>query len=288
MLAFAKDTRVTDHVHPEEKNNSKLKEYMDYQRSLNHDLIVYHSLDHAKAFLQRNIDESASDRQKVQEYLEKAFPSSHGFADADTLLLMLRKLINAQNSTSNWYRLNEFYFAVVYDCLDRFIKIYNRLLKENPEKAKDYNLSPGVEIDFDDWVQLYFHSLDFLIGRPFEPTHFMFRRRNRAVEEALQAEMRGGKSKNEALDKIQGEFEIDPSAIKILRGEKIGQTDQELFYTSTENPLYEHLYDPDSEYGLMDEESLVDHHYFIGFQIKGLDWEQAEALFKEIDNLTKK
>ena len=48
MLAFAKDITQNNPNHPEESKNSELKEYMDYQRTLNHERLIYHALDEAK------------------------------------------------------------------------------------------------------------------------------------------------------------------------------------------------------------------------------------------------
>ena len=51
MLAFAKDITQSNPKHSQEDQNPELREYMDYQRRLNHERLVYHSLDHAKTEL---------------------------------------------------------------------------------------------------------------------------------------------------------------------------------------------------------------------------------------------
>ena len=164
MLAFAKDITQKDPDHPEEDQNPKLKEYMGYQRRINHEKLIYHSLDHAKSYLQKTINDMRGDENKLKTYLEQAFPVSHRYANSDTVMLMLRKLLNAHNASNNWYRLNRFYFGLVYDAMNRFIQIYNRLVIEAPEKSEEYGVTDRLEVDFDDWVRLYFHDLDFLIG----------------------------------------------------------------------------------------------------------------------------
>ena len=135
MLAFAKDITQKEPNHPEEGQNAKLKEYMDYQRKIHHEKLIYHSLDHAKSYLQKTINDMRGDENKLKGYLEQAFPVTHRYADSDTVMLMLRKLLNAHNATNNWYRLNRFYFGLVYDAMSRFIQIYNRLVSEAPEKS---------------------------------------------------------------------------------------------------------------------------------------------------------
>ncbi len=287
MIAFAKDITQTDPRHPEEANNAQLRQYMDYQRKINHEKLIYHALDHAKTYLQKNINDFRGDAAKLAPYIRQAFPSSSRFADHDLLMLMLRKLINAHNATNNWYRLNAFYFSVVYDALERFVKIYNRLVRETPDKAAEYGIAEGVEIDFDDWVRLYFHDLDFLLGQEPRYVHFTFRRRNQEIERFIEQETQAGLSRDEALDKARKDFQMDPSAIKILKGETLDQKDLELFYTSVENPIYETLYDPHSPDGLMDGEPPIDHDYFMAFQFRGLSAEEAEALLKEADQISK-
>lgn len=288
MLAFAKDISRKNPTHPEESQFPQLKTYMDYQRKLNHDRLVYHSLDDAKSLLGEIIEASDGSEEKLKERLRKGFPAAHEFADADKLLLMLRKLINAQNSTNNWYRMNEYFFALVYDCVERFLKIYNNLVREQSEKAREYNISDGVEVDFDDWILLYFHNLDFLLEKPSSYVHFIFKKRNITISEALSAQIKGGKSKESALEAIKDDFGIDPCAIKIILQTPLNHKDLELFYTSVENPIYEDLYDSNSSAGFMDGESLSDHSYFLAHQLKGLSEEEAFTVFQEIERLSQK
>lgn len=282
MLAFAKDITQNKPTHPEESKYPQLKEYMEYQRKLNHERLVYHALDEAKNLLHEIMDDKDQEKQKSR--LEKVFPFSHEFANADTLLLMLRKLINAHNSTNNWYRMNQYYFALVYDCIERFLKEYNQLVKEQPEKAKEYNVSEGVEVDFDDWIQLYFQGLDFCLGKKINYVHFVFMRRNATIAEAISVEMKGGKTKEAALEAIKDDFGIDPSATKIILGKSLDHKDLELFYTSVENPIYASLHDANT--GFMDEETLLDHSYFLAHQLKGLSEGEAASMFEEMEKVS--
>jgi hypothetical protein len=287
MLAFAKDITYRDIQHPEEGNNAKLKQYLDYHRGLNNEKLVYYSLDHAKTYLQKNIEDFKNDSDKLEPYLKQAFPVSSRFADQDTLMLILRKLVNAQNATNNWYRMNEFYFGVMYDVLERFIKIYNRLVREAPEKAREYGINDGVEIDFDDWTRLYFNGLDFLIGQTSHYPHFTFIRRNREIEKFISQETVQGRTREEAAEEAAKEFNLDPSAVKIFLEQELDQKDLELFYTSVSNPIYEYLYDPNSPEGFMDGEPLINHAFFLGFQLKGLSFAEAESVMSEVDQIPK-
>lgn len=286
MLAFAKDITKTEPTHPDEDKNEELKKYMDYHRKLDSEKLIYHGIDHAKTYLQKNMNDFAEDKDKLLDYLKKAFPASiPHIPDADTLLLMLRKLVNGHNSTNNWYRMNQFYSAVVYDCLERFVQVYNRLSEQKPEKAKEYNICDGDGVDFDDWVQFYFHDLDFMIGKPSHYLHYTFVRRNKAILAAVQQAVESGKSREEAIEEVKTEFEMDPSAVSIMLGKKVSPKDLELFYTSAENPIYEYLYDTDSEDSLMDGESLIDHSYYLGHQLRGLSEEDIEKTLRESSKL---
>lgn len=287
MLAFAKDITEKDPRHPDEDNQSKLKDYMDYQRRLDHEKLIYHSLDHGKTYLQKTINDERGDAGKIKKYLRQAFPVSCTFADSGTLMLMLRKLINAHNESNSWYRLNAFYFSVVLDCMERFTRVYNRLVREAPEKALEYKISEGVEVDFDDWVRLYFHDLDFMVGKPLQQPHFTFRKRNQAVEAFVKKEQAAGVSRGQAMESAREKFNIEPDAIKAVIGKPIDEKDLELLFTSAENPIYEYLYDINSDEGFLDGESLLDHAYFLGHQLKGLSFEEAETIVSDIEKLSK-
>jgi hypothetical protein len=287
MLAFAKDITQKEPHHPEEGQNAKLKEYMDYQRKINHEKLIYHSLDHAKNYLQKTINDMRGDENKLKGYLKQAFPVAHRYADSDTLMLMLRKLLNAHNATNNWYRLNRFYSGLVYDAMNRFTQIYNRLINEAPEKSDEYDITDKVAVDFDDWVRLFFHDLDFLIGQPLSHVHFTFRKRNIAIEKSLQESADAGKSREEAIKEAKNQFNIEEDAVTILSNKAVDQKDLELFYTSVENPIYEFLYDTASEEGFMDGECLIDHSYFLSHQLKGLSEKDAESVVDEIERLSK-
>ena len=96
-----------------------------------------------------------------------------------------------------------------------------------------------------------------------------------------------GKSKSEALTALREEFEIDPVSIKVILGEAPGEKGLELFYTSVENPIYEYLYQSE-EAGFSDGETLIEHSYFLGFQLKGLSKAEAEKAMQEIKQTQEK
>ena len=284
MLAFVLDITQNKPANSKENENDEVKQYMDYQRKLNHINLVKHSLDYAKNQLQENIDSPESE--KLSQFLKNIFPISHQFADVETLMLMLRKLMNSHNSSKNWYRMNSFYHAVVFESMNEFVTFYNLLLVESPEKAKDLGVSEGTEVDFEDWSYLYFQDMDFHIGKSLSYTHYPFAKRNKTIEGKWQEEINEGKSKAEALKAIQADYEIDDTSMKILLGQKISPPDLELLYTSVENPIYEALTEvEDGRWGVMDGESLLDHTYYMGAHLKVWEWRKREEVEAETETV---
>lgn len=284
MLAFALDITQNKPTNSKESENNELKQYMDYQRKLNHVNLVRHSLEYAKNKLQESMDSSESGA--LTQFLKDFFPISHQFADAETLMQMLRKLMNGQNSTNNWYRMNSFYHAVVFESMKEFIKVYNRMLIESPEKAKELGVSEETEVDFEDWSYLYFPDMDFHVGKDLGYKHYPFARRNKTIEEKMQEGIKEGKSKADALKAIQDDFEIDDTSVKILLGQKVTPADLELLYTSVENPIYEALTEvEDGRWGVMDGESLLDHTYYMGAHLKVWEWRKREEVEAETETV---
>ena len=293
MLAFSKKITQNDLSHPEESNNSELKEYMDYQRTLNHERLIYNALDHAKTNLQNSMNELEDDKDKLENHLKISFPISHrSLKTADTVIFMLRKLINGHNSTNNWYRMNTYYYALVYDCMKIFINVYNGLVQEAPEKAEDFKISGGMEVDFDDWAHLFFPDMDFHIGTEVEGSHYPFAKRNKAIEESISKEISEGKSFEEALQEIKGKYEIEDVSINFLLHKEIGKQDMELFYTSAENPIYEYLTEREGgSWGAVDGESLLDQAYYLGSTLKVWVWRKKEdvaSAMEDMSNIIKK
>lgn len=278
MLAFDKDIKQDQPKHPQEDKNQELKQYMDYQRQLNHERIIYHSLDYAKSRLQEKIQEVMAVQKALNEYLQKEFFLSSRFAEADTLMLMLRKMINAHNATNSWYKMNPYYLALAYDSIKSFVIFYNRALRESPEEAADCKVSEEMAIDFDDWVQLFFPNLDFHIGRELKDNQYPYVKRVNDIEGAIEKKIKDGSSREKALKDLQEEYSIEDSTIQFLLSDKTGEKDLELFYTSVENPIYEYLFEKqDGSWGTLDGETLIDQAYGLGAHLKMWEWGKQDA-----------
>ncbi len=281
MLAFAKDITQTEPNHRDEDKNPELKNYMNYQRKLNHVRIVYHSLKHAKNELQENLQQLRKNGESAGPYLAQAFPLSHHFADDKILTLMLKKLVGGHNEGKQWYRMNSYYHALVYDCMHRFINHYNQLVRDSAEEAREFTFAGGKEIDFGDWAYLYFPHLDFHIGTPLDQTQYPFAKRNQTIEAEIDKKTHSGETLEEALKSLRESYEIDEVAIKVLLHKPINHEDLELFHTSIKNPIYELLTQQQSgSWGAMDGETLMDQAYNFGSQLKIWTWGKKKKKVK--------
>ena len=64
-----------------------------------------------------------------------------------------------------------------------------------------------MEVDFDDWVYLFFPDLDFHIGKELDGSHYPFAKRNKAIEENISKETTAEKSFEEALELVKEKME---------------------------------------------------------------------------------
>ncbi len=281
MLAFAKDITQSQPSHREEGKNPELKNYMNYQRKLNHVRIVYHSLKHAKNELQENLQRLRKNGESKEHFLEQAFPLSHYFADDKTLTLMLKKLVAGHNEGKQWYRMNSYYYALTYDCMNRFIRHYNQMVQESSDEANEFTFAGGGEIDFGDWTYLFFPHLDFLIGTQLDQTQYPFAKRNKAIEEEIEKKTHNGESLEEVLKSLKEQYEIDDIAIKVILHKPVSHEDLELFHTSIKTPIYEILTQKQAgSWEAMDGETLVDQAYNFGSQLKIWTWSKKRKKTK--------
>lgn len=273
MLAFAKDITQNQPTHRDEDKNPDLKNYMNYQRKLNHARIVYHSLKHTKSELEENLQACRKNGESSEAYLQSTFPLSHPFGDAKTLLLMLKKLIGGHNEDKQWYRMNAYYHALVYDCMNHFITRYNQMVRDSAEGLEEFTFAQGGEIDFGDWAYLYFPDLDFHIGTSLGYSHYPFAKRNKTIEEEIEKKTQNGETREQSLKTLKEQYEIDDVAIKVLLHKPISHDDLELFHTSIKNPIYELLTQKQAgSWDAMDGETLLDQAYNFGSQLKIWTW----------------
>ena len=169
--------------------------------------------------------------------------------------------------------MNSYYYALVYDCMDRFINHYNQMVRDSAEEKNEFTFAEGGEIDFGDWVYLYFPHLDFKIGLKLAHSQYPFDKRNKTIQEAIDKKTHNGETLEETLKALKGEYEIDDIAIKVLLHKPINHDDLELFHTSIKMPIYELLtHQQTGSWEAMDGETLMDQAYNFGSQLKIWTW----------------
>jgi len=86
----------------------------------------------------------------------KCFPLALAIYTMDRLLVASREPIIA-------YRITDYHWLLLYDCLDTYCSVHNDYAAENPERAFPVGQYEIGEIDFDAIVDRYFWDTDFLI-----------------------------------------------------------------------------------------------------------------------------
>ena len=194
---------------------------------------------------------------------------------------MLKKLVGGHNEAKQWYRMNDYYHALVFDCMDRFIKQYNQMIRDSAEEASEFTFAGGGEIDFGDWVYLYFPHLDFHIGTPLDQTQYPFAKRNKTIEGAIDKKTQNGETLGEALKSLKEEYDIDEVAIRVLLHKPVSYEDLELFHTSIKTPIYELLtHQQKGSWESLDGETLMDQAYNFGSQLKIWTWVKKKKKLK--------
>ena len=71
---------------------------------------------------------------------------------------------------------------------------------------------------------------------------------------------------------------IDDACTDFLQNKEISKGNLELFYTSTENPIYKYLTErEDGSWGAVEGESLLDQAYYLGSTLKVWVWRKKEG-----------
>ncbi|MBI4389420.1 MAG: hypothetical protein HY580_04500 [Nitrospinae bacterium] len=278
MLLFAKDITRRNPVHAREDRDPGLKEYMEYQRRLFPYTIARAGLDlaykelddilrYADNGFQPPPDSSRKDYPAdVDAWYKDRFPWTASFLGMEDMHCLLVVLIRAADSFRTHEAPNACHWMVLYDAAHNLVSDYNVLLRTSPESARDINLSKGVEVDFDDFVNNYWPRLDFmLLSRPDYP-HARLMERNRRIELAVRERMGEGDPPLQALEKAAGEFDVDESALALLGRNPLQSRFAELVPMPLDESRYAWLYreQDDPRFGKI---SAVDREYALNFEL---------------------
>lgn len=278
MLLFAKDITKRNPVHAREDRDPGLKEYMEYQRRLFPYTIARAGLDLAYKELDdilRYADNGYrpppdSGRQDypadVDAWRRDRFPWSASFLGMEDMHCLLVVLIKAMDSFRTHETPNACHWMVLYDAARNIVAVYNELLRTSPQNARDINLSKGVEVDFDDFVNNYWPALDFmLLSRPDYP-HARLMERNRRIELAVRERMSEGDPPLQALEKLAGEFGVDESALALLGRNPLQSRFAELVPMPLDESRYAWLYREQDDPGF-GKISVIDREYALNFEL---------------------
>ena len=279
MLIFAKDISHRDFIHSAEDQDLDIKKYMSYQRCLFPYTIVrggldlaYKELDDILNFLDNgNKPPDDSNRQEypsdIPGWYQTRFPWTAGFIKIEDMHSLLVILIKAMDSFRTHEKMNTYHLMVLYDSVNNIIQLYNGLLKESPEKARDIHLSQDKPVFFDDFVNNYWPHLDWMILSKPDYVHARHLERKQKIELAIQQKMSDGEEPIKALEKISALFNIDESSLHLLRRDKILQKIFELesvpLNTNPYHPLDKEI-TSGTKFGLMpqiDSEFIINMHH---------------------------
>ena len=279
MLIFAKDVSRRDFIHSAEDSDPDIKKYMNYQRSLFPYTIVrggldlaYKELDDILNYLDNdNQPPTGSNRQEyptdISYWYRTRFPWTGAFIRMDDMHSLLVILIKAMDSFRTHEKMNTYHLMILYDSVHNICNLYNSLLKESPEKARDIHLSQDIRVDFDDFIYNYWPHLDFMVLSQPDYEHSAHRERKQKIELAIQRRMADGEEPFKALEETSKALEIDNGSLHLLRRDKISHKTFELEPVPLSANPYNSLNEKtqnDSKFGLMsriDAEFIINMHH---------------------------
>ncbi len=238
MLIFAKDISQRDHRHALEDKLPELKQYMEYQRKLFPYTIVragldlaYKELDDIMNFVDNDYRPPAdSSRQEypadVDQWYKSRFPWSSAFLKMEDMHFALVILVKAMDSFRTHESANTYHWAVLYDSVHNIVQVYNDLIRNDPGNSRDIHLSNAVEVNFDDFINNYWHDLDFMIFSQADYPHARHQERKNSIEEEIQDIMSEGVEPLTALEKL--DTPLDASTLKLLRRDPVETRSLEL------------------------------------------------------------
>ena len=229
MLIFAKDITQRDHQHAREADNAALREYMEYQRKLFPYTVIRAGLDLAYKELDDILNYVDNDHRKpegamrdeypadIPEWYRRQFPWSGSFMEMEDMHSLMVLLIKAMDSFRTYEKANTYHWTVLYDTTRNIVRVYNELLNTDAGRARDIQLSQGVEVDFEDCVNNYWPHLEFMILSKPDYAHSRLMERVHQAEEAIKQHMAEGEAPLAVLEKAEEQFAFDPATLPLLR-----------------------------------------------------------------------
>jgi hypothetical protein len=279
MLVFAKDINLKNHIHALEDSNSELKSYMEYQRKLFPYTIfrggldlAYKELDDILNYVDNGYKAPEDSARKefpedVDDWFKGQYPWSSSFLNKDSVHSVLVVLIKGMESYRTYEFLNAYHWMVLYDVVHSAISFYNELLTFSPERATDIKLSQKIPIQFSDFINNYWHQLDFMVMSKPDYLHERLLAKNRPIEEALRGLMNEGNNPADALEKVAEKFSLEPATLSCLRHERVTERLLELRSVPMKEDPYNLSKDICGENGDLMGLSNLDADFFLNYQL---------------------
>ncbi len=254
MLIFAKDISERDHKHSREAENPALREYMEYQRKLFPYTVIRAGLDLAYKELDDILNYIDNDSQKpegsmredypsdIPDWYRQQFPWSGSFMAMEDMHSLLVMLIKAMDSFRTYEKANTYHWTVLYDSTRNIVKVYNELLSADPAHARDIQLSQGVEVNFEDFINNYWPHLEFMILSKPDFAHTRLMERVQQVEDFVKERMAEGEAPLAVLEQAGKQYGLDPATLPLLRRDPISPDLAALATISLKESPFESLY----------------------------------------------
>ena len=130
--------------------------------------------------------------------------------DMHSLLVLL---IKSMDSFRTYERGNTYHWTVLYDATLNITKAYNELLSADPAHARDIQLSQGVEVNFEDFVNNYWPHLEFMILSKPDFAHTRLMEHVQEVEDFVKERMAEGEAPLAALEQAGKQYKLDPATL---------------------------------------------------------------------------
>jgi hypothetical protein len=254
---------------------------MEYQRKLFPYTVIRAGLDLAYKELDDILSYIDNDYQKpegsmrddypadIPEWYRQQFPWSGSFMEMEDMHSLLVLLIKAMDSFRTYEKGNTYHWTVLYDTTRNIVKVYNELLSADPAHARDIQLSQGVEVNFEDFINNYWPHLEFMILSKPDFAHARLMERVQQVEDFVKERMADGEAPLAALEQAGKQYDLDPATLSLLRRDPISPDLAALETFSLKESPYEPLFQtvPDSDSSPFAGLSLVDAEYEENFQL---------------------
>lgn len=125
------------------------------------------------------------------------------------------------DSFRTYERGNTFHWTALYDSTRNIVKVYNELLSADPAHARDIQLSQGVEVNFEDFINNYWPHLEFMILSKPDFVHTRLMERVLQVEDYVKEHMAEGEAPLAALEQAGKKYDLDPATLPLLRRDPI-------------------------------------------------------------------